>query len=336
MQRTIVKSPSPNLGNCSNTGSWTDPSLISDCKQCVTQPGYYQEKQFYCDGKCMSIYDTNQECRQDSLVAKTISQCENPCYQTGPPTLGGGCSDDFDCDSGQKCIIQSIKIDGGKEPRGVCTNSTNTTLTSNYLQPDPSNPKKWPNIAADQLAIDIPNIISSINITYNAKNLSKYFLKYFLSKNYDDFYNTILSNLLLNISKLLPVAFTQVNVLVPPDNTDWNDANKKYLTYILGLYAYYRYSGGSIISDDKMLSCVIPQIQTKYSYSKLYNNVSSDGSKMFSYFDSVLKKCVTNSYLSSDDNNPTPSKKDNTLIIVLISLFILLILMILSFILNKN
>ena len=328
MQRTIVKAPSPNLGNCSNTGTWPDPNLVSDCKQCVSQPGYYQEKQFYCDGKCMSVYDTNQECRQDSLVAKTISQCEKPCYQSGSPTVGGGCSDDFDCNNGQKCIIQIVKTEEGKEPRGVCTNSTNTTFSSNYQSPDPSNPKKWPNIAADQLNIDIPNMI------YNTKKLSKYILNNFLSKNYDDFYNTILSNLLLNISLLLPTAFTQVNVLVPPDNTDWNDTNKKYLSYILGLYAYYSYSGGSIISDDKMLSCVIPEIQSKYSYNKLYNNVSTDGNKMFSYFDSILKKCVSN--LSSIDNNPPPPSKDNTLIIVLICIFILLTLFALSFILNKN
>jgi hypothetical protein len=116
----IFEAPSPNLGGCSSTGKWDNTSMINDCKECVSQPDYYGEKQFYCDGQCMSKYDLGQVCSENSLVAKTVSQCENPCYQEGSPTVGGGCSDDFDCSSGQKCVIKQIKYEKGIMNRGFC------------------------------------------------------------------------------------------------------------------------------------------------------------------------------------------------------------------------
>lgn len=116
----IFEAPSPNLGGCSSTGEWDNTSMIEQCKECVSQPDYYGEKQFYCDGQCMSKYDLGQTCSENSLVAKTPSQCETPCYQEGDPTYGGGCSDDFDCSTGQKCVIKQIKYQKGLMNRGYC------------------------------------------------------------------------------------------------------------------------------------------------------------------------------------------------------------------------
>lgn len=86
--------------------------MIADCVNCVSTPGWYGEKMFYCGGKCMSEYDTSKVCSTGSLVAKNLGQCSTPCYQAGPPERGGGCADNFDCGSNQICQIQN--------GRGMC------------------------------------------------------------------------------------------------------------------------------------------------------------------------------------------------------------------------
>jgi hypothetical protein len=104
-----LSAPSPNLGDCSVRDKWEDSSFVNQCKNCITDPDM-----FFCNGECMSKYDTNSVCPKDFLVAKTSDQCEMPCVQTDFPPANGGCSDKFDCDwkRGEICVI--------KDARGTC------------------------------------------------------------------------------------------------------------------------------------------------------------------------------------------------------------------------
>jgi len=103
------RAPRPSIGECTNTGEWPDNKMVDDCLKCVSKPGWYGEKQFYCNGKCMSEYNTAQHCSQNSLVAKVEGQCLAPCRQVGAPRTGGGCSDKFDCASGMICVSGKCK-----------------------------------------------------------------------------------------------------------------------------------------------------------------------------------------------------------------------------------
>jgi len=102
--------PRPVLGSCVNTGQWKNVAMVDDCINCVSQPGYYGESQFYCNGKCMSEYDTAQHCSTKSLVAENVGQCSAPCFQEGAPRLsnkGGNfsCTVDSQCGDGYICAI---------------------------------------------------------------------------------------------------------------------------------------------------------------------------------------------------------------------------------------
>lgn len=114
-----LRAPRPNLGSCGKTGKWSNQEMITNCVNCVSSPGWYGEKMFYCAGKCMSEYNTSQVCSTGSLVAKTLGQCASPCYQAGAPPAAGGCSDDFDCGSGQICQMHN--------GRGLCVVGTRET-----------------------------------------------------------------------------------------------------------------------------------------------------------------------------------------------------------------
>ena len=103
------RAPRPSVGECTNTGDWPDNKMVDACLKCVSKPGWYGEKQFYCNGKCMSEYNTAQHCSQNSLVAKVEGQCMAPCRQVGAPRTGGGCSDKFDCASGMICVSGKCK-----------------------------------------------------------------------------------------------------------------------------------------------------------------------------------------------------------------------------------
>ena len=103
------RAPRPSVGECTNTGEWPDNKMVDQCIKCVSKPGWYGEKQFYCNGKCMSEYNTSQHCSQNSLVAKVEGQCMAPCRQEGAPRTGGGCSDKFDCASGMICVSGKCK-----------------------------------------------------------------------------------------------------------------------------------------------------------------------------------------------------------------------------------
>ena len=99
------RAPRPSVGECTNTGEWPDNKMVDDCLKCVSKPDWYGKKQFYCNGKCMSEYNTAQHCSQNSLVAKIEGQCMAPCRQVGAPRTGGGCSDNFDCAEGMICGV---------------------------------------------------------------------------------------------------------------------------------------------------------------------------------------------------------------------------------------
>jgi hypothetical protein len=104
------RAPRPSVGECVNTGQWPNSNMIDDCRKCVSEPGYYGEKQFYCGGKCMSEYNTSQTCSTKSLVAKVEEQCARPCQQKGSPNIRG-CSDKFDCAKGMICDGGQCKPD---------------------------------------------------------------------------------------------------------------------------------------------------------------------------------------------------------------------------------
>ena len=141
------KVPLPNIGKCKSTGMWSSPDMVDDCKKCISsnsnlkytthlKPGDasddWQDKKFYCNGKCVSQYSLNESCAYDDLVAKTISHCEKPCKQQGPPSLSGGCSDSFDCKNGEKCVIRDL----GKyhTQRGVCVSvATQFSINSDFV-----------------------------------------------------------------------------------------------------------------------------------------------------------------------------------------------------------
>ena len=109
------RAPLPNLGNCLTTDNWPNSSMINSCTECVSDKN---EKNFYCNGKCMSPYDLNSSCPTNALVAKNESQCKTPCVQIGSPSLSGGCSDNYDCDSNETCVLRSEP--GKYKNRGFC------------------------------------------------------------------------------------------------------------------------------------------------------------------------------------------------------------------------
>jgi hypothetical protein len=98
------RTPIPNLGYCTRSMDWYDKSMITDCKKCI-QSSNSNMKNFYCNGKCLNPYDENSRCSYSELVAKTETQCDKPCIQTGIPPVNGGCSDKFDCKEEEECMV---------------------------------------------------------------------------------------------------------------------------------------------------------------------------------------------------------------------------------------
>lgn len=100
---------SPDLGKCSKTGSWENIEEKDACLDCIK----YGEDYFYCGGVgCVSRYDTGTTCSMNQLVAKNEAQCASPCYQEAAPPMGG-CSDDYDCPGGKKCVKKFEPKHGG-------------------------------------------------------------------------------------------------------------------------------------------------------------------------------------------------------------------------------
>ena len=99
-----MQSYTPNLGNCENKGRWPFEETIDNCNKCVKNYGFYGEKQYFCDGSCMSKYDSTKLCSIKGLVAKNEEQCLKPCYQVKPQSTQGSCQDNFDCMIDEECV----------------------------------------------------------------------------------------------------------------------------------------------------------------------------------------------------------------------------------------
>lgn len=112
MNNNYFSVPVPNIGSCAQKGMWPDPAEVTDCQACIS--GSTQDYPlFYCDGNCMSKYNLNGSCSLNSLVAKNMDQCNAPCVQVAPPSVGPhNCEDMFDCQTGQDC------------EQGVCVKAT--------------------------------------------------------------------------------------------------------------------------------------------------------------------------------------------------------------------
>ena len=111
----FVKTVTPNLGKCKETGMWDKKEQIKECETCL-QKSSPEYPYFYCDGSCTSKYELGgPTCSLTSLVAKNISQCSKPCKQHKAPTMSSGCQDDFDCGEDEKCSAGNcIKINTNK------------------------------------------------------------------------------------------------------------------------------------------------------------------------------------------------------------------------------
>jgi hypothetical protein len=118
----IYNAPSPNVGDCNEKGTWSSKKDEAHCKSCFKTAGESAGDYFYCEGMgCLSKY-SSEVCNTGALVAKNIEQCSSPCVQQGDPTVGGGCSDKYDCNykNGEICQKKQISINGGKQERGYC------------------------------------------------------------------------------------------------------------------------------------------------------------------------------------------------------------------------
>lgn len=106
---------------CDYRGKWgsDEMNIIDKCNQCVSNNGFYGEKQYFCDGSCISRYK-QAVCPSTGLVATNLEQCKNPCYKTRPRT--GFCNDDFDCDVKDECYKDKNFYKGIK---GVCLRKEN-------------------------------------------------------------------------------------------------------------------------------------------------------------------------------------------------------------------
>jgi len=107
---------------CDYRGTWgsDEMNIIKKCNKCVSNNGFYGEKQYFCDGSCISRYNQS-VCSSHGLVATNLEQCKNPCYKM-PPRSNGLCKDDFDCDVKDECYKDKKFYNGIK---GVCVRREN-------------------------------------------------------------------------------------------------------------------------------------------------------------------------------------------------------------------
>ena len=117
-QKTFYKKDN----ECDYRGKWgsDEINIIKKCNECVSNNGFYGEKQYFCDGSCISRYK-QAVCPATGLVATNLEQCKNPCYKT-PPRTNGFCNDDFDCDVKEQCYKDKNFYKGIK---GVCLQKEN-------------------------------------------------------------------------------------------------------------------------------------------------------------------------------------------------------------------
>lgn len=165
MFNNIYSAPSPNVGECDQKGTWSSKDEQDYCKACFNDAGENANDYFYCEGSgCLSKY-SSQTCGTGSLVAKNIDQCSAPCFQQGYPTLGGGCSDKYDCNykNGEICQKRQISINGGKEERGYCVQGPTDNKGGNDDNKGGNDDNKGNNNKSDNdNANKISNIINSV------------------------------------------------------------------------------------------------------------------------------------------------------------------------------
>lgn len=245
MLRNLTKAPSPNVGTCDKNGTWSSKNDERDCQKSFKSVGESSGDYFYCEGGgLMSKYDLNSVCPEGALVAKVIEQCSNPCIQQGYPTVGGGCSDSFDCNykNGEVCQIQDVSVYGGTEKRGMCVQGE--------VQPVPVKPKPKPtpkprptpsgnnimdvfnNCSQDMSDIDsIKTCLSSINNLScdDINNLVLLAKAYSVNQGNYDAVKTIISNILTDQNeKLLVNIFNQINNSISKVNCTIDSINKNF------------------------------------------------------------------------------------------------------------
>jgi len=176
-KRQLVKTQTPVL-DYNNTGEWDNPEEIETCKNCFNNQGKYGEDTFYCEGNlCTSEYEPKGTCSLNSLVAKSLEQCEKPVYQKGqaPRRISGknseGCKNDSDCGGEDNiCVIKNVIGENGKlyKNKGVCQgkikekyNSKEKDLNKNYKKID-----MYPNLNLINLLNDITTS-NTFKITLN-------------------------------------------------------------------------------------------------------------------------------------------------------------------------
>ena len=244
MLRNIVNAPSPNVGNCDKNGTWSSKNDERDCQKSFRSVGESSSDYFYCEGGgLMSKYDLNSICPEGALVAKNLEQCSNPCVQQGSPTVGGGCSDMFDCNykNGETCEIHDISVYGGTEKRGMCVQGEMPPKpTPVKPKPTPSKPipsgntimDVFTNCSQDMNNIDsIKTCLSSINNLScdDINNLVLLAKAYSVNKgNYDDV-KTMISNILTDQNeKLIVNIFNQINNAISKVNCTIDSINKNF------------------------------------------------------------------------------------------------------------
>lgn len=160
----LVKTPTPEIGDCQKKGTWDDSAQVDECNACIDKnkdyPGY---NYFYCNGTCTSEYEPGGGgCALNSLVAFDNDQCKNPCYQIKAPSSAVKnkkfCTKDSDCPSGNTCVFKDINADDERDieqKSGRCE----ADLKEDYEQ-------KQSNFKSDEMknAIIIGGIISLILI----------------------------------------------------------------------------------------------------------------------------------------------------------------------------
>ena len=113
----LVKTPTPDIGECKKRGKWDDSSQVDECNQCIDKNKEYKDyNYFYCNGTCTSEYEPGGGgCALNSLVAFNNEQCKNPCYQVRAPSVKQKnkkiCTKDSDCPSGNECVFKDIMAD---------------------------------------------------------------------------------------------------------------------------------------------------------------------------------------------------------------------------------
>ena len=231
----LFKAPSPNVGNCNSTGSWLTKNDEIHCQSCFKNAGESSSDYFYCEGGgCMSKYDLNSVCPTSALVAKNIEQCSSPCNQKGYPTVGGGCSDRFDCNykNGEICQKKNMSINGGYEERGYCVQG-NTPSKKTVVQPSGNPMIDIMNFCSQDIT-DINNVkqclLSISNLSCDDINNAIVYLKKYLIQQgkYNDIKQVISQVLTNQNEELLTEILNGINNSVDKVNCTIDSLNKNF------------------------------------------------------------------------------------------------------------